>query len=90
MDVTSGLDLFPTLRLLDNDGPAYAASMSVLSQLWSVLSDLQLHDAVLSLHRFPENNFSPSQTKAAFQATLQALVKATAPRRLSGCVRRAL
>ena len=74
VDLSSGVDLFPTLRLIDNDAAKYAASMATVNALLATMESLGLQDLVLSWHRVPENNFSPEQTMAAFAATFAQLL----------------
>lgn len=86
VDLSSGVDLFPTLRLIDNDAAKYAASMATVNALLATMESLGLQDLVLSWHRVPENNFSPEQTMAAFAATFAQLL-ASASKGTQQCVR---
>jgi hypothetical protein len=70
VDVTSGLNLYPDLRLVNNDEEEYARSMKVLAEVLAKMPLLGSRDLLLSLHRTPENNFSWEQTRQSFVATL--------------------
>jgi len=74
-DLTSGLNLYPDLRLIDNIESDYAASMAAIEGVLEKMKILGARDLILSLHRFPENNFTDEQTWAAFEQTLQRLSK---------------
>lgn len=71
VDASSGMRLFPQLRMLNNSQASYAASMDALGRLVERMSLLSAAHLVVSLHRFPENNFSPEQSMASFTITLR-------------------
>lgn len=73
IDLTSGINLYPDIRLIDNDAPEYAASMQMLEGLLEKTASLGAHDLIFSLHRVPENNFTREETLAAFEKTLVSL-----------------
>ena len=75
VDLTSGLNLYPELRLINNLEEDYAASMAVVNEVLEKMELLGAHDLILSLHRDPENNFTHEQTTASFEATLRDLCK---------------
>ncbi len=58
VDLTSGIDLYPQLRLIDNSSPDYADSRAVIRDVMDKMQILRARDLILSLHRFPENNFT--------------------------------
>ena len=74
-DLSSGIDLYPTLRLIDNLPTDYAASRVTIANVLAKMEILGARDLILSLHRHPENNFTDEQTDAAFEATLKALAQ---------------
>jgi hypothetical protein len=78
VDASSGVNLFPTLRLIDNLEPDYKESMAAFQDVIDKMFILGSRNLVLSLHRFPENNFSGEQTLKAFGETLRALSTAAA------------
>jgi len=71
VDLTSGLNLYPDLRLIDNLQSDYDASMRTIDDLLAKMQVLGSRDLILSLHRMPENNFTDEQSWAAFAATLK-------------------
>ena len=71
VDLSSGINLFPDLRLVDNDPEEYAASMAAIDKVLAKMPMLDARDLILSLHMNPENNFSAEQTRASFIVTLK-------------------
>ncbi len=80
VDLSSGIDLYPTLRLIDNDPEDFAHSMAAINDVLDKAQILGVRDGILSLHRYPENNFTSEQTQAAFVATLKTLCAGAARR----------
>lgn len=80
VDLSSGVNLYPTLRLIDNLPADYAASMTAVNDLLAKMETLSARDLVFSLHRQPENNFTAEQTRASFVTTLEALASQAAAR----------
>ncbi|MGO8927006.1 MAG: sugar phosphate isomerase/epimerase family protein [Limisphaerales bacterium] len=78
--LSSGVNLYPTLRLVDNLPADYTASMEAVNDVLAKMEILGARDLVLSLHRDPENNFTEDQTRAAFTATLKTLAGEAAKR----------
>jgi hypothetical protein len=73
VDLSSGIDLYPTLRLIDNLHADYEASMAAITNVIAKMKLLGSHDLILSLHRHPENNYDGAQTQAGFEKTLKTL-----------------
>jgi len=82
VDLTSGVNLFADLRLVDNDHEAYAASMAVIDDVLEKMAAIDSHDLILSLHRTPENNFTGEQTWSSFVATLKDICKKAEAKRI--------
>ncbi len=80
VDLSSGADLYPALRLIDNLHEDYTNSMAAIKDVLGKMEALGAKDLILSLHRYPENNFTDDQTRAAFTATLKALAGQAAER----------
>jgi hypothetical protein len=80
VDLSSGVDLYPTLRLMDNLHEDYTNSMAAIKEVLGKMEALGAKDLILSLHRYPENNFTDEQSRAAFTATLKALAAQAAER----------
>lgn len=71
VDLTSGINLYPDLRLLNNSVEDYNASMEIIRELLDKMGSLNAHDLILSLHRFPENNFTGEESWSSFEETLR-------------------
>jgi hypothetical protein len=80
VDLSSGIDLYPTLRLMDNVHEDYTNSMAAIQDVLAKMDALGATDLILSLHRYPENNFTDEQSRAAFTATLKTLAGQAAER----------
>ena len=80
VDLSSGLNLYPTLRLLNNVPADYEASMAVWSDVLAKMEIVGAKDLVFSLHRDPENNFTGEQANAGYTSTLKNLAAQAAAR----------
>ena len=80
VDLSSSIDLYPTLRLIDNVHEDYTNSMAAIRDVLGKMETLGATELILSLHRYPENNFTEEQTRAAFTTTLKALAGQAAER----------
>jgi hypothetical protein len=83
VDLTSGINLYPDLRLLDNLKEDYQVSMAAVQDVLAKMRSLGSRDLVLSLHRFPENNFSAEQSWASFDATARQVCKSAGDRQIT-------
>ncbi|MFH1744308.1 MAG: hypothetical protein ABIH23_35345, partial [bacterium] len=73
IDLSSGINLYPDLRLLDNIESDYTESMAVINDVIEKMEIIGAHDLIFCLHRRPENNFTQEQTDAAFEKSLRRL-----------------
>jgi hypothetical protein len=80
VDLSSGVNLYPTLRLIDNLHTDYETSVAAIDDVAAKMGILDARDLIISLHRHPENNFTAEQTGASFVATLRALAGQAAAR----------
>jgi hypothetical protein len=80
VDLSSGIDLYPTLRLMDNVHEDYTNSLAAIQDVLGKMEALGATDLILSLHRYPENNFTDEQSRAAFTTTLKTLAGQAAER----------
>ncbi len=78
VDLSSGVNLYPTLRLMDNVPEDYQASRAVMADVFAKMELLGARDLILSLHHNPETNFTDAQSRAALTATLKALASEAA------------
>ena len=64
VDLTSGINLFPDLRLVNNIESEYRRSMESIRNVVAKMPAIGAHDLLLSLHKTVENNISlPDQWK---------------------------
>jgi hypothetical protein len=74
VDLTSGINLFPDLCLLDNlVNQDYTTSLAAMEDVIEKMEILQARDLVLALHRYPQTNFSKGQIWQGFEDTLRHL-----------------
>lgn len=83
VDLSSGLDLYPTLRLINNLTADYVASTNAIADVLAKMPIIGARDLILTLHRHPENNFTGEQTEESFAATLRALAGLAASHRVT-------
>ena len=83
VDLSSGINLYPALRLIDNLPAEYAASTNAVAAVLAKMEVLGARDLLFTLHRHPENNFTGEQTEAAFAATLKTLAAQAADRQVT-------
>lgn len=73
VDLRSGINLYPDLRLTNNDEKPYAESIARIVALMDKMAAFGAKDLLLCLHRQPENSFTIEQTRASFAGALKAL-----------------
>jgi hypothetical protein len=83
VDLSSGINLYPNLRLIDNVAGDYSASIEVIEDVLRKMECIPAADLLLSLHRLPENNFSAEETWDSFTKTLRTLCEAAAQRSIA-------
>ena len=83
VDLTPGINLYPDLRLVNNDPERYAESMAVVDKVLAGMAALGAHDLLLSPNRVPENSFTVDQTRKSFQETLAEICKRAADRSIN-------
>ena len=75
VDFSSGINLFPDLRLIQNDAAEYEKSMKVFLDVLSKAAVIGADHAILAVHRVPENNYTSEQSRSDTIATLQELCR---------------
>ena len=75
VDLTSGLNLFPDLRLTTNITEDHAATMAVIDDVLAKMKALGARDLVLSQHRHPEIHYVPEQATNAMDATVREICR---------------
>lgn len=83
IDLASGVNLYPDLRLLDNDPDEYASSLKAIQDILEKMEILQASDLLISLHRFPENNFTDEQSWSSFDKNLREIAKLAENRKIT-------
>ncbi len=71
VDLSSGINLYPDLRLVDNIRSEYEASLAVIEDVLSKMKTLGAKDLILALDRVPENNITSKATWESWEATLR-------------------
>jgi len=71
VDLSSGMNLFPDLRLVNNDHEEYLTSRRTIDQVVKRMGLIGSKDLVLRLHRAPENNFTYDQTYESLVNTIR-------------------
>ncbi len=75
VDFSSGLNLFPDLRLVKNDTLEYDRSMEIIRSVIDKMALLSVSDLVLTTHRGIENNFTGEQFSESMNQTLRDLCR---------------
>ncbi|MBX7258864.1 MAG: sugar phosphate isomerase/epimerase [Candidatus Hydrogenedentes bacterium] len=70
-DLTSGVNLYPDLRLVNNVPADYTASREAIDDIIAKMGVLGATDLVIALHRVPENNITSEDTRAGFVTALR-------------------
>ena len=71
VDFSSGINLFPDLRLINNDSLEYERSIHTIKSVIDKIDVLGVSDLILTTHRQTENNFTSEQ----FNKSLQSVIK---------------
>jgi hypothetical protein len=83
VDLTSGINLYPDLRLINNDPQVYAESMAVIDDLLAKMESAGARDLLLTPNRQPENSFTREQTVNSLVETLRELCAKAAARSIT-------
>lgn len=78
VDLSSGINSYPTIRLVDNQLPDYGVGMAIVDDVLAKMAIYGAHDLIVTLHRAPENNFTPEQATAAMEQALKTLASKAA------------
>ena len=71
VDFSSGINLFPDLRLVNNDSVEYSRSMNTIKSVIDKMGILGAEDLIIGAHRSAENNFSEDQFKESLNYTVK-------------------
>ncbi|GAH10165.1 unnamed protein product, partial [marine sediment metagenome] len=78
VDFSSGINLFPDLRLVNNDSLEYNKSLETIKTVVDKMHILGANDLILKRHRTVENNFTRAQFAESFENTLKEICKYSA------------
>lgn len=82
-DLTSGINLYPDLRLVNNLEEDYLSSMSAIDDVMEKMEIIGSHDLILSLHRFIETNFTNAQYWSSIDSTMREICKKAEKRQIT-------
>jgi hypothetical protein len=83
VDLTSGINLYPDLRLVNNIEEDYSTSLRTVENLMEKIEALGSRDLIFALHRFPENNMTREEAWKSFDATVRALANRAQSRNIT-------
>jgi hypothetical protein len=78
VDFSSGINLFPDLRLVNNDSIEYYRSLKAIESVIEKMAVLGASDLILSAHRTIENNFSRDKFNESLQNTIREICRYSA------------
>ena len=78
VDFSHDLNLFPGLTLLDSYPPHFTASVAAIDDVLAKMRLCGARDAVIALHRKPENHWSDERAHAEFTARIGELCRRAA------------
>jgi hypothetical protein len=83
VDLTSGVNLFPDLRLTNNIEPDYVRSMASIHDVMEKMEILGAHDLIVPLQRFVENNFSQQAAWDSFDTSMREICREAGSRNIT-------
>jgi hypothetical protein len=89
VDLTSGVNLFPDLRLVNNIEPDYARSMASIHDVMEKMEILGAHDLIVPLQRFVENNYSQQAAWDSFDTSMLEICREAESRHITVYLRMA-
>jgi hypothetical protein len=78
VDLTSGINLFPDLRIVNNDSVEYGKSMRAIGSLLEKMKIFGTADLIVASHRTIENNFTDEQFSGSLKSTLKIITREAA------------
>ena len=87
VDLSSGLNLYPDLRLVENDPPETERSQAALKDLLAKMQALGAKTLVIRRHRSPENQMDKAAAKASFEKNARRLCRDAAAKGIRVVVR---
>ena len=80
VDLSSGVNLFPDIRLVDNDAGENARSRAMLRDVLEKMEALGAKDLVVARHQYLEQNMTDGQVRESMARNLKALCRDAAKR----------
>jgi hypothetical protein len=71
VDLTPGINLFPDMRIVNNDSVEYGKSMMAISTLLEKMKLFGSADLIIASHRTIENNFTDDRFSESLKSTLK-------------------
>jgi len=75
VDLSPVLNLFPDLRLLENDPNETPRSAAAFKDVLEKMAILKAKDLMIALHRVPENNISPAESDRQMEVVVRRLCR---------------
>ena len=83
VDFSSGINLFPDLRLTNNDSIEYNRSMETIKSVIDKMAVLGAGDLILSMQRTIENNFSREKFNESIQKSIKEICRYSAKHQIN-------
>jgi hypothetical protein len=83
VDFSSGINLFPDLRLVNNDSLEYLQSMETIKSVIDKMNLLEASDLILKEHRMVENNFTREKYHESLQSSLKKICQYSAKNKVN-------
>ena len=83
VDLTSGINLFPDLRIVRNDSAEYLKSMDIIRSVIQKMALLGAGDLIITTHRTIENNFTDEEFSKSVVNTLRELCQEASERSIN-------
>jgi hypothetical protein len=83
VDLTSGINLFPDLRLVNNIEPEYRRSMELIRNVTTKMQVFGAHDLLLSLHKAVENNMTLADQWKGFEDSVREICRDAESRQIT-------
>lgn len=90
VDLTSGLNLYPDLRIVDNDPPLYRKSMEIMKGIIDKMEIVGADELLITSQRPIENNYSMDRFYASLKESFQVLADYAAGKKIRLLLRQAV
>ena len=77
VDLSSGINLFPDLRIVNNNSAEYGKSMNLIGSVIEKMVLLGAGDLILTTHRTIENNFTDEEFSSSLKGSLKSICRLT-------------